>query len=73
MEVLRDWRSCETRLQEKAKRQTMPWISGLDKTISDDIGNEDLGVKPGKDESVVRRGALQIDVQELELEWQPAS
>ena len=62
------WGSCETRLQAKAKRQDVPWIGGLDKTSSDDIGNEDLGVKPGEDESVVRRGALQVEVQELELE-----
>ena len=51
----------------------MKWIDGPDKTSSDGVGNEDLGAKLGKDESVGRRDAAQLDVQELELEQQPAS
>ena len=34
---------------------------------SDGVSNEDLDAKPGGDEPVVRRGAPQLDVQELEL------
>ena len=51
----------------------MQWVDGPDKTGSDDVGHEDLGVKPDEDQSVVKRGAPQLDVQELELEQQPAS
>ena len=51
----------------------MQWVDGPDKTGSDDVGHEDLGVKPDENQSVVKRGAPQLDVQELELEQQPAS
>ena len=51
----------------------MQWVDGPDKTGSDDVGHEDLGVKPDEDQSVVKRGAPQLDVQKLELEQQPAS
>ena len=51
----------------------MQWIDGPDKTGSNGVGDEDLGVKAGEDESVGRGGALQLEVQELELEQQPAS
>ena len=34
---------------------------------SKSVGNEDLGAKPGEDESVGRRGAPQVEVHELEL------
>ena len=68
------WGPCEVRLQVKAKRQAVQWIDGPGKTGSDDVGNEDLGVKPGEYESVGRRGALEFEVQEeLELEQQPVS
>ena len=63
----------EARLQVKVKRQVVQWIDGPDKTGSNGVGNEDLGVKPNKDGSVGRRGALQHEVQELELKQQPAS
>ena len=51
----------------------MQWTDGPDKTGSNGVGDEDIGVKPGEDESVGRRGDLQLDLQELELEQQPAS
>ena len=46
----------------------MQWINGPDKTGSDVVGNENLGAKPGGDESVVQRGAPQLDGRELQLE-----
>ena len=64
---------CEARLQVKAKRQAVQCIDGPDKTSSNGFGDEDLGVKPVEDGSVGRRGTLQLEVQELELEQQPAS
>ena len=60
-------------MQVKAKRQAVQWIDGPEKTGSNGFGNEDLGVKPGEDESGGGRGALQLEVQELELEQQPVS
>ena len=60
-------------LAGKTKRQAVQWIDGSDKTGNNGVGDEDLGVKPGKDEPVGRRGALQLQVQELELEQQPTS
>ena len=51
----------------KAKRQAVQWIDGPDKTGSNGVGDEDLDVKPGEDESVGKRGAPQLDVLELEL------
>ena len=48
-------------------------IDGPDKTGSNGVGIEDLGVKPSEDESAVKRGAPQLDVQELELEQQQVS
>ena len=47
----------------EAKRQAVQWINGSDKTGSNGVGNEDLEIKPGEDESVGKRGAPQIDVQ----------
>ena len=67
------WGLCEARLQVKTKRQAVQWIDGPDKTSSNGFGDEDLSVKPGEGESVGRRGALQLEVRELELEQQPAS
>ena len=67
------WGFCEARLQVKAKRQTVQWINRPDKTGSGGVGNKDLGVKPGKDESVEKIGALQLEVQDVESEQQPAS
>ena len=63
------------RFQVKAKRQAVQWIGGPDKIGSNGVGDEDLDVKPGEDELVAKRGAPQLDVQELELELkqQPAS
>ena len=52
------WGPYQARLQIKAKRQVVQWIDGPGKTGSDGVGDEDLGVKPGEDESVGRRGAL---------------
>ena len=46
---------------------------GFGGPVSRRVGDDDLGVKPGEDDSVGRRGALQLEVQELELEQQPAS
>ena len=51
----------------------MQWIDGPNKTGSDIVGNEDLGAKLGEDESIVKTGALQLNVQNLGLEQQPAS
>ena len=39
------------------KPSAVQWIDRPDKTESDDVGDEDLGVKPGEDDSVVRREA----------------
>ena len=47
------------------------WIDGPDKTSSNGVGDEDLGVKPDEEESVGRRGALQLEVPEPELEASP--
>ena len=55
-------------MQVRAKRQVVQWINGPDKTGSNGIGDEDLDVKPGEGESVGKRGAPQLDVQELKLE-----
>ena len=62
------WGSYEACLQVKAKRQAIQWIDRPDNTGSDGVGDEDLDVKSGEDESIVRRGAPQLDLQELELE-----
>ena len=67
------WRLCEARLQAEAKRQAVQWVDGPDKTGSNGVGDKDLGVQPGEDESVGKREAPQLDVQELELEQQPVS
>ena len=67
------WGFYEARLQAEAKRQTVLWVDGPDKTDRQGVGDEDRDVKPSEDESVGRRGAPQLDVQELELEQQPAS
>ena len=45
-------------MKVKAKQQAGQWINGPDKTGSNGVGDEDLGVKLGEDESVGRRGAL---------------
>ena len=66
------WGPYEARLQVKAKRQAVQWIDGPDNTVSNSVSDEDLGEKPGEDESVGRRGALQREVQALGLEQQPA-
>ena len=52
------WGPCEARLKVKAKRQAVQWIDGPDKTGSNGVGDEDLGVKPGEDESVGKRGLM---------------
>ena len=49
------------------ERQAVQWVDGPDKTSSGGVGNEDLGTKPDEDESVVKIGSPQLDVQELEL------
>ena len=71
------WGPWEARLQVKEKWQVMQWNDGPEKADSNGVGDEDLGVKPGEDKSVGRRDALQLEVQELELELeleqQPAS
>ena len=54
-------------------KQAVQWVDGPDKTGSDDIGNENLGVKLGGDKSVTKRDSPQLDVQKLKLEQQPAS
>ena len=51
------WGAYEARLQAEAKRQAVQWIDGRDKIGSDGVGDEDLGAKPGKDESLERIGA----------------
>ena len=53
------------------KRHAVQWVDGPDKTGSKGVGNEDLDVKPGEDESVGKRGTPQLDVQELELKQPP--
>ena len=39
----------EALLEMEAKRQAVQWIDGPGKTGSDSVGNEELGVKRGKD------------------------
>ena len=51
----------------------MQWIDGPDKTGSDGVRNEDVGVKPGDHEPVEKRRASQPSVQALELKQHPAS
>ena len=53
------------RLRVKAKRRAVQWIDGPVKTGSNDVGDEDIGAKSGEDDLVGRRGALQVEVQEL--------
>ena len=67
------WGFCKARLQVEVKRQAVQWVDGADKTGSNGVGNENPGVKPGEDESDGRRKASQLEVQELELEQQPAA
>ena len=50
----------------------MQGVDGLDKTGSNGVGNANLDVKPGEDESVGKREVEQLEVRELELEQQPA-
>ena len=57
----------------KAIRHVVQWIDGPDKIGSRGVGDEDLGLKPDENKSVGRRGAMQLEVQELEQEQQPAS
>ena len=64
------WGSCEVRFQVKTEQQAVQRIDGPDKAGSNGVGDESLDVKPGEDESVGKRGAPQLDVQELELEQQ---
>ena len=73
IETTRQWEFREARLQVKAKQQAVQWIDGPDKTTSNYVRTEDLGTKPGKDDSVGETEAPQLEVQELELEQQPAS
>ena len=54
--------------REFVERQAVKWVDGPENTGSDGVGNEDLGAKPVGDESVMGRGAPQLDVQELRLE-----
>ena len=53
--------------REIVERQAVKWVDESDNTGSDGVGNEDLGAKPVGDESVMERGAPQLDVQELRL------
>ena len=55
----------------KAKREAMQRIERPDKTGSNGVDDKDLGIKPGKDELIVRKGVPQLDVHELELQQQP--
>ena len=50
----------------------LQWIDGVGKTGGGGVGDENLGVKPGGDEPIGRRGTPELDVQELELKQQPA-
>ena len=60
-------------MQAEAERQAVLWIDGPDKADSDGVGDENLNVMLGEYKSVGKRRAPQLDVQELELEQQPAS
>ena len=62
------WGPCEARFSMKVKWKVVPWVDGPDKTGSNGVSAGDLGVKPGEDESVGRRGALQPELQKLELD-----
>ena len=67
------WGFCEARLRTKAKWQAVQWIDRPDKTGSDGVGDENLDVKPGEDESIAKRGPPQLKVQKTELKQQSAS
>ena len=62
------WGPCVARFQVEEKRQTVKWIDGPDITGSNGVDNDDLDVKPGKDESFRKRGAPQLEVRGLDLE-----
>ena len=57
----------------KVIRHVVQSIDGPDKIGSRGVGDEDLGLKRGENKSVGRRGAMQLEVRELEQEQQPAS
>ena len=62
------------RTRKIAERQAVQRVDGLKRTRGDGTGSDDRGMKSAGGGTVVgRRGALQLDVQELELEQQPAS
>ena len=48
--------------------QTVQWINGRENAGSDGVDSENLGAKRGGDESVVKIGISQLNVQGLELE-----
>ena len=66
IETTDQWGSCEARLHVKVKQQTAQWIDEFDKTGRDNVGDENLSLKPGKYDTFLIRGAPQHDVQELE-------
>ena len=59
--------ACGACLQVKEKRHVLMWTDGPGKTGGNGVGDEDLDLKSG-DESDGRRGALQSEKQEQELE-----
>ena len=67
------WGPCEALLLVKEKRQAVGSIDSPHKTGSKGFGDDNLGVKPGKDKSVGRRGSLQLEAWELDLEQQSTS
>ena len=66
IETTDQWGSCEARLHVNVKQQAAQWIDGFDKTGRDNVGDENLSLKPGKDDTFLIRGAPQHDVPELE-------
>ena len=48
------WGPCEACLQVKTKRQVVQGIDGPGKTDSNGVGDEDLDVKPGENEPVIK-------------------
>ena len=52
------------------ERQAVQWVDGPKKTWGDGTGSDDRGMKSAGDETIVERGTLQLNVQELGQEQQ---
>ena len=58
------------RTRKIMERQAVQWVDGPKKTGGDGTGSDDRGMKSARDGTIVERGTLQHDVQELGQEQQ---